>query len=545
MARTMLGFRFFSFLILILVVCTALVDGLSTFHWPNTLLSYADFQLYEAARFSSITEQCSPRQSTTVAAQWLRIAYHDMATHNKNDGTGGLDASIQFELERSQNVGVGMAQSLADFATLLVTTPFFGTADLIALGTVFGVASCGGPIIPYRAGRIDATKAGPATVPEPQQDFASHLQSFIRQGFDQTEMISLVACGHTLGGVRQADFPTIVDADTAMADFDTTQTFDNTIVSQYLQNTTDDVLVVGPNKTTRSDLRIFSSDGILLSPTKFNETCANLIERLINTVPQGVTLSEPISEPFNYLVNDPLFSYLNGQFSMTTTLRVLNLNSNSQRVATMFWLDRQGSSCPPAGCSIRASSNQTNLLNSFGHLIPSVTSSQRFFFNATINAATTISRFWFEINENDGSEPVIVDNDGSGYVIAQDDVFVDVQRSEIVTLFQPTGSPVFLTFKKIVLAVRGDPGSIDASMTIWDPLFNSSSPPFLPVITSTNFQLDETNTPQGGFTFLAANVSFTASSVDIVVSGVGSRAALTLENFLVPTNLPTVTIIGS
>ncbi|KIK65754.1 hypothetical protein GYMLUDRAFT_39276 [Collybiopsis luxurians FD-317 M1] len=461
MARPAPNLHCLPFQIIIVIACifAGFVNGFATFQWPNTLLSYADFQLYEAARFSSLAEECAPRQSTTVAAQWLRIAYHDMSTHNKFDGTGGLDASIQFELERTQNVGIGMAQSLADFATLLVTTPFFGTADLIALGAVFGVASCGGPIIPYRAGRVDATRAGPPTVPLPQQDLASHIESFRRQGFSQTEMIALVACGHTLGGVRQVDFPTIVtNPTTIMANFDTTPTFDNTVVSQYLQNTTQNVLVVGPNITTRSDFRIFSSDGnatmqSLLSPTTFDDTCANLIERLINTVPNGVTLSEPIAEPFDYLVTNPLFSYRSGLFSMTTALRVLNLSNNPRRTVTMFWLDRQGSSCPPVGCSVRSSSNQTNILNSFGHLISSVTSSNRFFFNATINATTSISKFWFEISENDGSEPVLVDNNGPGYVIEQDEVFVDVQRSEIVTVIQPQSLPSFFTFKKLVLAV--------------------------------------------------------------------------------------------
>lgn len=54
-----------------------------------------------------------------------------MATHDVDDGTGGLDASIVYELDRArvgvyyptvdhdtdvfQNVGEGMAQSLTDF----------------------------------------------------------------------------------------------------------------------------------------------------------------------------------------------------------------------------------------------------------------------------------------------------------------------------------------------------------------------------------------------------------------------------------------------
>ncbi|KAE9402305.1 hypothetical protein BT96DRAFT_558361 [Gymnopus androsaceus JB14] len=76
---------------------------------------------------------------------------------------------------------------------------------LIPLGAVFTVAGCGSPFIPYSAGRVDATVAGPATVPEPQQPLASHTESFRLQGFNETEMITLVACVHTLGQVGQLD----------------------------------------------------------------------------------------------------------------------------------------------------------------------------------------------------------------------------------------------------------------------------------------------------------------------------------------------------
>lgn len=103
-------------------------------------------------------------------------------------------------------------------------------ADVIALGAVFAVVACGGPVIPFSAGRVDATEAGPPLVPQPQEPLASHIESFRRQGFNETEMIALVACGHTIGGVRQADFPLIVtntsiDVDT----FDTTPAFDTTM----------------------------------------------------------------------------------------------------------------------------------------------------------------------------------------------------------------------------------------------------------------------------------------------------------------------------
>jgi hypothetical protein len=36
-------------------------------------------------------------------ADWVRTAYHDMATYNVADGTGGLDASIRFLEETSRS----------------------------------------------------------------------------------------------------------------------------------------------------------------------------------------------------------------------------------------------------------------------------------------------------------------------------------------------------------------------------------------------------------------------------------------------------------
>ncbi|KAJ4473733.1 heme peroxidase [Lentinula aciculospora] len=482
----------------------------STFHWPNPLLWYADKQMYEGS-LGPIVQGCTSRDNTTIPAQWLRIAYHDMSTHNVDDGTGGLDASIQYELDRPQNIGQGMFDSLNDFntATFGIVTPFFGMADTIALGAVVSVAACGGPLIPYSTGRVDATVAGPETVPEPQQDLASHTEAFRRQGFTPTELIALVACGHTLGGVRQADFPLVVtDIEEDLRTFDTTTNFDNTVVSEYLQNTTDNILVVGPNITTRSDFRIFSSDGnatmqSLLSPDTFNETCGNLIGRMINTVPQGVNLTEPISEPFDYVVSEPLLSYRNGTLSMATTLRVINPSDNPSRTITMLWADRQGSFCPATGCTSPSIGTQEVFLGLIGNI--QGLQAQRYVFNASINATTSISKLWFEINENDGSSPVVVDNGGSGFVVEQDSVFVDNSRSENVFL-----SVSMQEYWRLVLAVRGDASS-KVSIITFRPISTASVPPYLPNITTTDLQLDESNPSDEGFTFFTANVSLSVT----------------------------------
>jgi catalase (peroxidase I) len=37
-------------------------------------------------------------------------------------------------------------------------------------------------------------------VPAPESTTESHIETFARMGMSKTDMISLVACGHTLGG---------------------------------------------------------------------------------------------------------------------------------------------------------------------------------------------------------------------------------------------------------------------------------------------------------------------------------------------------------
>ena len=84
----------------------------------------------------------------------------------------------------------------------------------------------GGPQVPFRGGRIDATGPNDPGVPEPQQDLANHTAAFKRQGFNPTEMITLVACGHSFGGVQHSAFPDTVPLDDGLAD--ESQTFDST-----------------------------------------------------------------------------------------------------------------------------------------------------------------------------------------------------------------------------------------------------------------------------------------------------------------------------
>lgn len=104
----------------------------------------------------------SYKSSLTDYLQQLRTGFHDMATHNKTAGTGGLDASIMFETERAENPGDAFNSTFA--FSLGYYTIHSSMADLIALSVHVAVRACGGPSIPLRVGRIDATEAGQSRV---------------------------------------------------------------------------------------------------------------------------------------------------------------------------------------------------------------------------------------------------------------------------------------------------------------------------------------------------------------------------------------------
>ncbi|KAF8177799.1 heme peroxidase [Mycena galopus ATCC 62051] len=494
------------------LVSCCLVAGAAVFHWPDPAMDGMDEILYNplVSVVSTLAQSpvpCAERDSTTIAAQWLRIVYHDVATHDNKTGTGGLDASIAFELDRAENIGVGMRATLVDF--LDTPNEHVGMADVLAMGAINAVISCGGPIIPFRGGRIDATEAGPATVPQPQQDLTSHTAAFARQGFNATEMISLVACGHSLGGVRQVDFPLIVaeaDASTGVQSFSSTVGFENTIVTEYLEGTTagntGDVLIVGANITTRSDLRIFSSDGNLTmqsmaSTDSFNQICANLIERMLNTVPSTVTLTDTI-EPINFKVWNTMLFPQGGSLAFLATLKIID--SELTPTVTLFWKERTGTFCPDAGCSAPSFQVTTEAASPLATL-KNVTGFQLHSFNASIDLATSIGYFWFEVDNNDGSAPFIVDNLGTNYTIDQDVLLFDGRRSS----FGQTGLTMVAAVKN-----TSAPVTVSGLNTI-----SGNSTASLPSTLTADFELSSRFPPADGYTFYSTLLPLGPASTTI------------------------------
>jgi hypothetical protein len=196
----------------------------NAYTWPNPDIDFLESLYYQhnghnSIDFGVLAASCGtgtdfPLPGIIASAEWLRTAYHDMATANVTAGTGGMDASISFELDRPENKGNAFLNTI-DKLTFAMSASS-SLADLIALATIMVITACSptptrAPIvIPFRAGRIDATGPGPTGVPRPEERLQEHVEKFAYQGFNTTDMIGLVACGHSIGGVHGKDFPEIV-----------------------------------------------------------------------------------------------------------------------------------------------------------------------------------------------------------------------------------------------------------------------------------------------------------------------------------------------
>ena len=265
---------------------------------------------YRSRGFGAFVTPCSlsPLAGRQTAAEWLRAGFHDMATTNVYYATtdsvhGGIDASLAFELNDGENIGAGFS------STFVTYSGFFNSrlpaADLVALGVYASVRSCGGPAIPMRGGRVDATAAGPMGVPQPQNGAGTFSNQFTRMGFNNSAMIQMTACGHTLGGVHAGDFPQIVAPGTVPNDFqlfDTTEGWDDLLATRYVNGPDTDPLAVGISVSSgrNADFAVFSIDKnvtikSMTTTDSFNQQCQAILQEMIEVVdPTLVTLSNVI-----------------------------------------------------------------------------------------------------------------------------------------------------------------------------------------------------------------------------------------------------------
>ena len=303
------------------MVALGLVSAVSgAFFFPNpqaSLLEHILVDTHGAHRsgFADAITPCTNYVSGSqtlgreTAAQWLRVAFHDFVTAHVDEGIGGMDASIGFETLREEDSGSAFNDSFAFFRPYVNSK--VSMADLVAISVSVGVGNCGGPQIAVRGGRIDATEAGPFGVPAPDTDLGLTLEYFANSGFNQIDSIGLTACGHTLGSVHHGGFPTVVGPEAVSANntaggihFDSTvAVFDANVVGEYLDSTGNrgGPLVTSFNVSSRSDLRLYESDNnatmikLRNQGAGFLDICKTLLQRMIETVPKGVFLSDIVS----------------------------------------------------------------------------------------------------------------------------------------------------------------------------------------------------------------------------------------------------------
>ncbi|KAJ6596113.1 heme peroxidase [Mycena sp. CBHHK59/15] len=360
--------------------------------WPSPQLDALEAMRWDQNRFgiAPLITPCTlfifgPANSgRSNAADWIRTAYHDMATYNITDGTGGMDASIRFaeEQARPENAGDGFGNTLNVLQA--VSNRYVSIADALALRAIMAVENCGGPEIAFRGGRVDAAVPNQPGVPEPQEGLDSHIGSFSRQGFTKEEMIGLVACGAT----------------------------------EYISGTTQNPLVVGLNDTTNSDKRIFGSDGnatmeaFAQSPDLFASTCANLFARLLDTVPKGVQLTDVITPlPVKPNTIKLIYDAATETIAFSGEVRLWDVPANLSRVVRMLWDDRSGSTS--------TANNITLSAGSIIHIGSRHTATWYFFNPFPLSASSGVSSIRFVV------ERKLEDQQGNGFAVKDDLVFAN------------------------------------------------------------------------------------------------------------------------
>lgn len=153
-------------------------------------------------------------------------------------------------------------------------------------------------------------------------------------------------------GVHAADFNNIVAPGTAPNDFqlfDTTPEFDNLIATRYISGPDTDPLAVGISTSSgrNSDFAVYTADNnvtlqAMTNAATFNTMCTSILQRMIETVPPTVTLSDVIA-PYEVKPSGLQLTLLSGgtQITFSGDIRV---RTTSRTVSTVqiVYTDRNG-----------------------------------------------------------------------------------------------------------------------------------------------------------------------------------------------------------
>lgn len=155
---------------------------------------------------SDIADLVSENQM--LGPTFLRLAWHASGTYSKEDKTGGSSGgTIRFSPEIKHGANAGLDEAIVELEIVKARNPNLSYADLFVLAGVVAVEEMGGPSIPFRLGRKDAT-SGEECTPDgrlPDADkgetgkTTQHVRDiFYRMGFKDHDIVALMGA-HAVG----------------------------------------------------------------------------------------------------------------------------------------------------------------------------------------------------------------------------------------------------------------------------------------------------------------------------------------------------------
>ena len=131
----------------------------------------------------------------------VRLAWHDAGSYSAKDNTGGANGTIRFAPESGIDANKGLHLARGWLESIKEAVPDMSYADLYQLASIVAIEFSGGPLIPFRLGRIDkeAKDCPPdGRLPDATKKMDHLRDIFYRMGFDDKEIVVLSGA-HCLG----------------------------------------------------------------------------------------------------------------------------------------------------------------------------------------------------------------------------------------------------------------------------------------------------------------------------------------------------------
>ena len=137
-------------------------------------------------------------------------------------------------------------------------------------------------------------------------------------------------------------------------------------------------------------------------------------------------------------------------------IQPINATANANRTVTMLWCDKYGSAKACKGAT--RSSLPVNTHSDDPNISPVTLNLGYYFINydfvVPIDSAASISNFWFQVDEHNGTAATTYNNGGSGYVLPQDQIFFVPMLSHVDIVPNATNTQAYTRAYTIVAAVR-------------------------------------------------------------------------------------------